>query len=113
MTIDGFQLFKFAILAAAIAIILLVNWHLSRVFFIFRNRRPSNPILLLFGFAMISVTLIAPFIAMSYLSAWVFNPVPGRSTLNLIYFAIGHLSWMILALVITLRNSAKYWTNRS
>lgn len=103
-------LVKLAVLVAALIAIGALNWKVNKVFFLFRNDCQSYLFILLYGFAGILLTLVGPFIAMCYLSAWVFASMPDHPV---IYFIASQLSWMVAALIIALRSSAKYWTNRS
>jgi len=110
LTADVFQLIKLTVLIAAIVAISLLNWHFTKVFFTFRNRCRSHFIILLYGFAGIAATIIGPFFAICYLGMWVFASLSSRVAGYLTITA--QLVWIVSALVIALRNSAKYWTNR-
>jgi len=110
LTADGFQLIKLTVLIAAIVAILVLNWHITKAFFTFRNRRPSHVLILVYGFLAISVALMLPFFAIAYLGMWVFDWLPSHAAGYLTVTA--ELVWMVPAFVMVLRNSAKYWKNR-
>lgn len=99
---------KLVLLAAAISVILLMNWYVSKKFFIFRNGNPPFPLFVLCGLVVVVNTLLLPFAAMIYLTIWMFGTQPKHSAI-LFY---SHLLWLLPTLAMSLRNSSKYWTNR-
>ena len=110
LTINVFKLFKLAILVAAVAAILLFNWHASKAYFIFRNRCQSRILILLYGCAVILIGVVGPFFAIAYLGLWVFNWLPSHVAGYLT--ATAEIIWSVSTLSISVRHSLKYWTNR-
>jgi len=95
-------------LMAAISAILVLNWLITKKFFLFRSTCRNYFYLLVYGVIVAILAVLAPFVGMCYLIIWGTAPEPPTP---LFLFAI-QVSWMIPALAMCVRNSKKYWKNR-
>jgi hypothetical protein len=97
-------LVRLAVLAIAIVLILLVNWHLTKGYFSAASRRPPFLLFLFYSLGMLFVTLALPFFFLAYLMAWIFHSRPVHPAIILLIF----LSWIAPTLGMTLWNSRRY-----
>jgi len=104
ITAGVFQILKPAILLVAIAVILLVNWWVTRVFFAAASHRQPFLLFLFYLLSTLFVVLVVPFFSLGYLMAWLFASRPVHPAVVLLMFSL----WIWPTVGIMLWNSRRH-----